>query len=120
MPISLDMSARPGSTFEMKYSFFLLCPLGTFLLSYIDYKTSASGGMVQQSQATKSRIWFMVSAAAIPARLFAAVPMLFYDLVGQARTDLLAELSVRRKETVSAVSAESAEKTPIRTNPKEP
>lgn len=91
-------------TFVSKFSGSLSRSLGTLTLPWAGYKTAHNNAFVQQSVATKNKIWFMYMASPILLRLIGIIPMFFYDLVGEKRERMLSELAVRRKQLAREVS----------------
>jgi len=91
-------------TFVGKFSGAISRSLGTLTLPWVGYKTSSTSAFVQQSAATKNRIWFMMMASAIPMRLISLIPILFYDLVGEKRERMLSELAYHRSKLAHEVS----------------
>lgn len=81
--------------------------VGALLLKPIGYQTSASGQPVQQTQKTKQGIWFIYMAFPAIMLLLSAIPMFFYDLVGDKRARMLKDLEARR-EKLSQEAAQDA------------
>lgn len=71
--------------------------LGSLLISVIGYKTSHTSAIVPQTEAVKFRIFAMNSIVPTLLGLFAIIPILFYDLVGEKHERILRELTERRE-----------------------
>ena len=95
-------------SFLGKFGDVLARSLGAFLLKPIGYQTSPTHAAIPQTERTKKGIWFMFMAAPVLFDLLSMIPLRHYDLVGEKRETMLAELAERR----ALVSREMAEQEP--------
>lgn len=72
---------------------------GSVLLSMIGYVTLADEARVVQSDAVQFRIFVLFALVPGVFYLLSAVPLIFYDLVGEKLERMRRELNVRRGET---------------------
>jgi len=77
----------------------LVQSLAALLLSLIRYAASGDTARPRQTPQVQSRIWTVFALAPVVSNLLAAVPYLFYDLVGEKRETMFRELEERRKMT---------------------
>lgn len=83
-------------TFVGKFTNTIGRSVGAFLIPTIGYKTSLTGEKVVQTDKTKSLIFAMATAIPALLGLFGLIPLLRYDLVGEKRSRMLAELEQAR------------------------
>lgn len=70
-----------------------------FLLSLIGYVSSSSGEIIAQSNDVQRRIWIIFSLTPAIVRMFSALPIFFYSIVGEKRKRMFEELKIMREKT---------------------
>lgn len=68
-----------------------------FLLSIIGYASSSGGETIVQTDAVQRKIWIIFALTPALIRLLSAVPIFFYNIVGEQRRKMFDELKIIRE-----------------------
>lgn len=71
--------------------------VSAFLLSIIGYVSSSGGEIIAQSNEVQKKIWIIYSLIPAIIRLLSAVPIFFYNIIGDERQKMFNELKNRRE-----------------------
>ncbi|MDR1629032.1 MAG: glycoside-pentoside-hexuronide (GPH):cation symporter [Oscillospiraceae bacterium] len=94
------------TTFVGKFGNAVSRSLGLFFVDAIGYKTSNDSTKLQQSEHTQRWIFAMHTIVPVALGVLGYIPILMYDLVGQKREKMYAELAVMRQRRAREVAGQ--------------